>query len=146
VSMLTPTAAELFRIPASVDADQVVQAAASKVRKRTFTEQVELLLTTVGPRITAAGAGLKDARQLPAWRRGEVPREDIKLDRVAALAEVTTAVLADYPASVAASFLRGSQPSLDDHSPVLMIRNATEKDLHKVMSEVRGAVRAFLQG
>lgn len=139
-------AVDRFRLPGGVDAAATVQAAATMVRKQTFTDQVELLLTTVGPRITAAGAGLSDARQLPAWRRGEEPREEIRLERVAALAEVATAVMADYPASVAASFLRGSQPALDDHSPVLMIRGASEKDLPKVMSEIRAAVRAFLQG
>ena len=146
MSTLTRTAAELFQVPADVDPARTVKAAAHTVRKRPFGDQVEFLLTTVGPRITAAGAGLNDARQLPAWRRGEAPREEVKLERVAALAEVTTAILAEYPASVAASFLRGSQPSLDDQSPVLMIRAASVEDLPKVMAEVRGAVRAFLQG
>jgi hypothetical protein len=138
-------AVSLFSISADTS-ERTVETAASTVRKRSFIEQVEFLLATVGPRITAAGAGLRDARQLPAWRRGEEPREDVKLERVAALAEVTTAVLAEYPASVAASFLRGSQPALDDRSPMLMIRNASEHDFPEVMGEVRGALRAFLEG
>lgn len=146
MSTLTLTATAKLFVPTDVDTQQVVQAAAAKARKRSFTEQVEFLLTTVGPRITAAGAGLRDARQLPAWRRGEVPREDVKLERVAGMTEVTAAVMSDYDASVAASFLRGSQPALDDACPMLMIREASLEDLPQVMSEVRGAVRAFLRG
>ncbi len=145
MSTLPQTATGLFVVPAGTPA-KIVEAAARTVRKQSFTEQVEYLLTTVGPRITAAGAGLRDARQLPAWRRGEEPREEIKLDRVAALAEVTAAVMVDYPPAVAASFLRSSQPALDDRSPMLMIRAASDGGLPEVMSEVRGALRAFLQG
>lgn len=125
---------------------QTVIAAANIVRKRSFTEQVEYLLTHVGPRITAAGAGLSDARQLAAWRRGEEPREDVKKDRVAALAEVVAAIMATYPGAVAASFLRSSQPALDDRAPVVMIRTAGEEDLVEVVGQVRAALRAFLAG
>ena len=145
MSTTTHTPAVGFAVAHSTPAD-TVKAAANAVHKRTFTEQVEYLLTTVGPRITAAGAGLGDARQLAAWRRGEEPREDVKRDRVAAMAEITTAITALYPGAVAASFLRSSQPALDDRSPVMMLREAVEQAMPEVMGEVRGAVRAFLAG
>ena len=131
---------------ASGPPEEVVRAAATKVGKTSFAEQVEFLLTTAGPRITAAGAGLQDSRQLVAWRRGDGPREAVKRDRVAALAEVTAAIMADYTAAVAASFLRSSQPALDDRSPMVMIREASDDSLADVMKQVRGAVRAFLAG
>lgn len=139
------TAAGLFGIELGTPSETVMKAA-TIVQKRTFTEQVEYLLTTVGPRITAAGAGLRDARQLASWRRGEEPRQDVNRVRVAALAEVTTVIMAGYPASVAASFLRSSQPVLDDASPMVMIREAGEDEMPKVMGQVRAAVRAFLEG
>lgn len=142
--MSTPTQAPAG--PTVVSPIETVTAAAHAVQKLSFTDQVEYLLTSVGPRITAAGAGLRDARQLPAWRKGDVPREDVKKDRVAHLAEITKAITEVYPAAVAASFLRSSQPALDDRSPMMMIRNAEEGDLPEIMGEVRGAVRAFLAG
>lgn len=145
MSTLPQTAQGAFVVAPAAPA-KTVEVAATVVRKQSFTAQVEYLLTTVGPRVTAAGAGLSDARQLPAWRRGEEPREETRLDRVAALAEVTAAVMAEYPAAVAAGFLRSSQPALDDRSPLVMIREAAADQLPGVMGEVRGALRAFLEG
>lgn len=133
-------------VAAGTTPDETVRAAARTVRKRTFTEQVEHLLTTVGPRITAAGAGLQDSRQLAAWRKGEEPRRHVTRDRVEAMAEVTAAIMTEYPAAVAASFLRSSQPALDDHSPMVMIREASADSLDDVMKQIRSAVRAFLDG
>lgn len=136
---------DLIVVTAGTPAETVHRAAAT-VHKRPFTEVVEFLLTTVGPRMTAAGAGLQDARQLAGWRKGGEPREDVARDRVNALAEVTVAIMADYSKAVAASFLRSSQPALDDRAPVVMIREATAETLPEVMGAVRGAVRAFLEG
>ncbi|WP_041293774.1 hypothetical protein [Kineococcus radiotolerans] len=125
---------------------ETVQRAAATAQKRTFAELVESLLTTVGPRLTAAGAGLQDARQLAGWRKGAEPRQEMARDRVTALAEVVGAITTHYSAAVAASFLRSSQPALDDRAPVVMIRETTAETLPEVMGEVRSAVRAFLEG
>lgn len=147
-TLTTPTAVPAPSIDvAASTAAETVAAAFSAVRKLPFAEQVEYLLGSVGPRITAAGAGLRDARQLATWRKGEAPREELRLDKVAALAEIAASVMAVYPAAVAASFLRSSQPALDDDSPLLLIRDAAqEEDLIEVMGRVRGALRAFLDG
>ncbi len=67
--------------------------------------------------------------------------------RVEAMAEVAGAILAHYKPAVAASFLRSSQPALDDRAPLVMIREAADDTtMAEVMAEVRGAVRAFLEG
>lgn len=146
MSIPTDAPGAAMRVTAGVTPDETVRSAASTVQKFTFKEQVDHLLITVGPRITAAGAGLRDGRQLPAWRRGDEPREVVRRERVASMAEVTVAITAEYSAAVAASFLRSSQPALDDRSPLMMIREATLDSLPEVMGQVRGAVRAFLKG
>ncbi len=139
-------AAGMITIAPGTTPEETVRSAATAVQKTGFTDQVEYLLTTVGPRITATGAGLQDGRQLVVWRKGEEPRESLKSDRVAAMAEVTAAIMTEYTAAVAASFLRSSQPALDDRSPVVMIREASTDSLPEVMKQVRGVVRAFLEG
>lgn len=114
-----------------------------------FRDQVEYLLTTVGPRITASGAGLNDARQLAAWRKGAEPRSAIKEDRVQIMIEATIEIRGGFQndagsAAIAAAFLRSSQPSLCDAAPVMLIRAATDETVISVAEDIRGAVRGFL--
>lgn len=112
-----------------------------------FDEQVVYLLETVGPRVTAVGSDLADARQLVSWSKGGQPRRGVSALRVAAMTEVTLAITDAYgDGAVAASFLRSSQPALDDQSPLLLIRQADEAAFDNVMARVRAALRAFLSG
>jgi len=108
---------------------------------------VEYLLVTIGPRLTAVGAGLRDARQLLVWQRGDKPRQLMSDPRLRVIAEFALAVMARHESEVAANFLRSSQPTLDDDSPLLLIAGAnSEEELTVVQKRVRAAVRAFIAG
>lgn len=109
-------------------------------------QQVTRLLDSIGPRLTAAAVGLRDARMLLTWQAGESPRKPDTVHRAQVLAEVVYAVTSVYPGTVAASFLRSSQPALDGHSPLLLVRDTPADELPALQHRLRAAVRAFLEG
>lgn len=109
-------------------------------------QQVTRLLDSIGPRLTAVALGLRDARMLLTWQAGESPRKPDVLHRAQVAAEVVYAVTAVYPGTVAASFLRSSQPALDGDSPLLLIRDTPADELPALQHRLRSAVRAFLEG
>jgi len=77
------------------------------------------LLETVGPRVTAASLGLSDARQLRRWSTGEAePRQVLIADRLRTLFRVVFEITAVFGAATAATFLRSSNPQLDDSAPL----------------------------
>lgn len=111
-----------------------------------FAQQITRLLDSVGPRLTAAALGLRDARMLLTWQAGDLPRKADTVHRAQVAAEVVYAVTAVYPGTVAASFLRSSQPALDGDSPLLLIRDTAPTELPALQHRLRAAVRAFLEG
>ncbi len=111
-----------------------------------FPQQVTRLLDSIGPRLTAAALGLRDARMLLTWQAGDPPRKPDVAHRAQVAAEVVYAVTAVYPGTVAASFLRSSQPALDGDSPLLLIRDTSPDGLPALQHRLRSAVRAFLEG
>ncbi len=108
--------------------------------------KVVYLLKTVGPRISAAALGLSDARMLTKWAEGDRPRRADMEHRVEILFEMAYAVAAVYTGAAAASFLRSSQPALDDASPLMLLREAGDEQLPQVQTQLRAATRAFLEG
>ena len=107
-----------------------------------FAEQVAFLLETVGARITTAALGLADARPLYKWRDGQVdhPRSDA-VTRLRALYRVVWAISEAYSPTVAAAFLRGSNPQLDDKAPLIVLADGEPSG-----AAVIAAARAFLEG
>lgn len=125
--------------------DDAVAQAANWSAKQSFAGLVDYLLSTVGPRATAAGAGLKDARPLAEWREGRTPpREEVRQHRLEIVAETVHAITAEHSAEVAVRFLRSSQPTLDDMSPLVLISTTEIKGLVPLQAQMRGAVRLFL--
>ncbi|UDY22984.1 hypothetical protein [Nocardioides sp. Kera G14] len=107
-------------------------------------EQAEYLLRTIGPRVASAALGLADARQLKAWSRGEtVPREHAVLGRLSLLYRVAYAIAETQGGTVAALFLRSSNPQLDDEVPLMVLRKS---DSEEVQGRLLAATRAFLEG
>lgn len=111
-----------------------------------FPQQITRLLDSIGPRLTAGALGLRDARMLLTWQAGDTPRNPDILHRTQVVAEVVYAVTTVYPGTVAASFLRSSQPALDGDSPLLLIRDTPADELAALQHRLRSAVRAFLEG
>lgn len=105
-------------------------------------EQATYLLEAVGARVTAAAIGLADARPLYKWRAGDVdhPRHD-HVTRLRALYRVVWAISEAYSPTVAAAFLRGSNPQLDDKAPLIVLA-----DGEPTGAAVVAAARAFLEG
>lgn len=142
---MAPSTAGLS-VPSFQDPQVAVESAASWSQREPSAGLVEYLLGTVGPRITAYGSGLGDARQLKAWRAGQEPREAVRRQRLVVMGEVVKAITVDHEAVVAATFLRSSQPALDDESPLDVLRAAEGKSVGTAQARVRRAVRAFLAG
>jgi len=105
-------------------------------------EQAAHVQHALGGRLAAAALGLRDTRTLQSWSRGGPIRGLNQEHRLQILYQVTTAIEAVYSSAVAAAFLRGSDPQLDDRAPMLVI---AQGDPVAIQAEVMGAVEALLQ-
>lgn len=72
-----------------------------------------------------AALGLKGTRTLQSRSRGGPIRGLNQEHRLQLLYQVTTAIEAVYSSAVAAAFLRGSDPQLEDRAPMLVIAQAS---------------------
>jgi hypothetical protein len=118
---------------------------AFKVAMTTSTpEKAGYLLEKVGPRITAAALGLSDARPLKKWVTKEAsPKEQDVVTRLDVVFRVVYEITEAYSPAVAASFLRSSNPQLEDEAPFVVL---VEGDLKQAGPRVLAAARAFLEG
>lgn len=111
---------------------------------QSLSDQSRFLLETVGPRVTAAALGLRDARQVRRWSdEGGEPREQVVSARLPVLFRITFALAAVYGGAAAALFLRSANPQLDDEAPLLVLRASEGDEGHRA---VLAAARAFLEG
>jgi hypothetical protein len=109
-------------------------------------DQVTWLLEAIGPRFTAAGVGVSDARTLRRWRDGSTePRDHAERDRLQLLFRIAYVISLVYGgrASVAASFRRSANPQLDDQSPLVLLATSDQVEVERLLLS---AVRAFLEG
>lgn len=109
----------------------------------------QFLLATIGPRVTAASLGLADARPLRRWAAGELsPREHAVEHRLQTLFRVVYEITGVFGAATATSFLRSSNPQLDDDAPLLVLREdaPNEAAMLEQHRRVVAAARAFLEG
>jgi hypothetical protein len=114
--------------------------------KLSVPEKAAFLLSSVGPRLTAASLGLADARQVKRWARGEEdiePREQIVSARLDALYWIVRVVTSVYSEPVAARFVRSSNPQLHDDAPLSVLADAEDE---RAITRVVAAARAFLEG
>ena len=107
--------------------------------------QADWLLDQIGPRFTAAGVGVRDARTVSRWRDEQTePRDHEEQARLQLLFRIAYAVTLVYGrASVATSFLRSANPQLDDEAPLLVMANQPVDDVQR---RLLAATRAFLEG
>lgn len=84
-------------------------------------EQADYVYRVLGGRLAAAAVGLKDTRTLQSWARGGPIKSEDHEHRLQLLYRVTTAIERIYTPAVAAAFLRGSNPMLQDRAPMLVI-------------------------
>jgi DNA segregation ATPase FtsK/SpoIIIE-like protein len=108
-----------------------------------FGEQARWLLDTIGPRFTAASLGIKDARTVRGWRDGKTePRDLNERGRLALLYRISWTITAVYgDGSVAAGFLRTSNPQLKDEAPLVLLAKNNPDDVQQTLIN---AVRTFL--
>lgn len=91
-----------------------------------------------GPRVTAAIAGVRDAKAVGRWIRGaDVPRQQAAVNLENAY-QVVQVLLADEDEDTVRAWFRGMNPDLGDRPPALVIREAPER--------VMEAARAFVAG
>jgi hypothetical protein len=107
-------------------------------------EQAGWLLEHLGPRFTAAGVGVTDARTVRRWRdEGIQPRDHAEEGRLRLLFRIGQAIHLAYGDRVAASFLRSANPQLDDEAPLVMLAS---NDPDEVQKPLLASLRAFLEG
>ena len=108
-------------------------------------EQAGRLLQVIGPRFTAAGVGVRDARTVRRWRdEGVDPRDYAEQQRLRLLFRIVEAISGVYGrGSAAAGFLRSANPQLDDQAPIVLLGTG---DPDKIQQELLAATRAFLEG
>ena len=108
----------------------------------TFPDLVRSLSGSIGRKLTAYVAGVKDVRALDRWVEGGQPYGDVEQRLRTTFQVVGTLLEFDSPRVVQA-WLMGLNPELGDRVPLRLLR---EGDLALVGPEVLGAARAFIAG
>lgn len=108
-------------------------------------DQVRWLLDVIGPRFTAAGVGVTDARTVRRWRDERTePRDHTEHARLQLLFRIAYAITLVYgTGSVTTSFLRSANPQLDDEAPLVVLARS---DPDESQRPLLAATRAFLEG
>ena len=110
--------------------------------KLTFPEVVKRLTDSIGRKLTAYVAGVKDVRALDRWMEGAEPYGEV-VPRLKLTFQVVR-TLQDYDsAKIVQAWLMGVNPELGDRVPLRLLR---EGDLALVAPEVLAAARAFIAG
>ena len=107
-----------------------------------FPELVSQLASSIGRKLTAYIAGVKDVRALDRWLQGGEPYGDVEKRLRFAFRVVRTLQDHDSPRVVQA-WLMGVNPELGDRTPIRLLRDG---DLDSVAVEVLSAARAFIAG
>ena len=80
-------------------------------------EHARYVVDKLGSRLVAASLGLRDTRSLQKWASGEATIKSPEREhRLQVLYRVTYLLSEAYSGPVAAAFLRGSNPYLDDRA------------------------------
>ena len=108
-----------------------------------FPQVVAMLRDLLGPALVAYLGDVGETRAVHQWAAGDrTPAAATQRRLRTALQVVLMVADADGP-EIAASWLQGLNPQLDDRSPARLLR---EGDIDEVGPEVLGAARAFLVG
>lgn len=104
-------------------------------------EKARFVHDVLGVRLAAASLGLKDTRTLQSWARGGPIKGSDQEHRLQALYRVAAALEDAFSPSVAAAFLRGSNPMLGDRAPMLVLADDPPAEAER---HVVAAVEALL--
>lgn len=116
-----------------------------KAVRSEFPRVVQMLRDLLGAPLVAYVGGVKETRAVHQWADPHDERTPSAATqrRLRSALQVTLMISdADGP-EIAASWLQGLNPQLDDRSPARLLR---EDDLDEVGPELVGAARAFLVG
>ncbi len=106
-----------------------------------FADVVRELSETLGKKLTAYLAGVKDTRAIDRWIAGVDPYKGAE-DRLR-LAYVVARTLSESDhARVVQAWFTGLNPELDDRAPIRLLAEGTDDDARAVL----GAARAFRAG
>jgi hypothetical protein len=129
-----------------VSRDEEVQAALQAAWKDSVrlepANQAAYVYRILGGRLAAAALGLKDTRTLQSWGRGGPIKDSAQEYRLQLLYRVTAAIEKVHTPAVAAAFLRGSNPLLDDRAPMLLI---ADEPTPEAEAQVMAAAEALLE-
>lgn len=104
-------------------------------------EKASFVSGVLGPRLAAAALGLKDTRTLKSWAQGGPIKGVDQEHRLQALYRAAWAVNSAYSPAVAAAFMRGSNPTLGDRAPLVVL---ADDPPHVAEPSVMAAVEALL--
>lgn len=103
---------------ASID---VVERACKRAVVTSSQEHARFVIDTVGARLATAAVGLRDARAVRGWARGQGIKQAHAQQRLQELYQIVWAVAEVYSPAVAAAFLRGTNPYLGDRAPLVVL-------------------------
>jgi len=106
-----------------------------------FPDIVRELSETLGKKLTAYLAGVKDTRAIDRWISGAEPYKDADERLRRAYVVALTLREGDHPRVVQAWFT-GLNPEVDDRAPIRLLAEGSEDEARAVL----GAARAFRAG
>ena len=107
-----------------------------------FPDLVASLANSIGRKLTAYVAGVKDVRALDRWMEGTEAYGDAE-PRLRLTFQVVRTLLDHDRPNVVQAWLTGVNPELGDRVPLRLLR---EGDLEVIAPEVLAAARAFISG
>ena len=107
-----------------------------------FPDLVSSLADSIGRKLTAYVAGVKDTRAVDRWIDGKEPYGEAE-SRLRLTFQVVRTLLDHDPPKVVQAWLMGVNPELGDRVPLRLLR---EGDLASIAPEVLAAARAFISG
>ncbi|HZL70359.1 MAG TPA: hypothetical protein VFC15_09690 [Candidatus Limnocylindrales bacterium] len=107
-----------------------------------FSDLVASLANSIGRKLTAHVAGVKDVRALDRWMEGKEPYGNAE-PRLRLTFQVVRTLLDHDPPNVVQAWLTGVNPELGDRVPLRLLR---EGELDVIAPEVLAAARAFISG
>ncbi|MFY9673204.1 MAG: DUF2384 domain-containing protein [Terriglobales bacterium] len=108
----------------------------------TFPDLVSRLSSSIGRKLTAYVAGVKDVRALDRWVAGADPYGDAE-PRLRLTFQVVRTLLDHDSPQIVQAWLMGVNPELGDRVPLRVLR---EGEVALVAPEVLAAARSFISG
>jgi len=103
-------------------------------------QQAGYVRSTLGGRLAAAALGLEDLRTLQSWEAGGQLRSPEAQHRLQVLYRLTYSLAEGRSRAVAAAFLHGSNPHLEDRTPLLVLARSKPGEVEAALLEAAEAV------